>query len=594
MHYDGGKPHNIKKAVIYCRVSSKAQTKRGDGLKSQETRCREYARYRGYDVVQVFTDDLTGQRADRPGLTTMLSFLKADRRNPHVVIIDDLTRFARNVRVHFELRQAIMMAGGILESPSVELRDDADGELHEYILASVSQHQSRKNAEQTLNRMRARCMNGYWVFQPPIGYKYEKRDGHGKVLVRNEPLASIVQEALEGYASGRFDTQVEVKRFLESQPDFPKDLPDGQIRNQRITDILTRVTYAGHMEVPNWNVPLRKGHHEGLISLATFEHIQARLKGGARVPARKDITEDFPLRGFITCGDCCKPLTACWSTSKTGKKHPYYLCYNRDCTSYRKSIPRDRIEGDFAALLHDLRPAPKLFDIVGTMFRTAWDARLAQAETMAASLRRDVARIEKHIEQLVDRIVDSESATAIAAYERRIAALEREKLAADEKLANGPGPRRTFEEMFELAMTFLANPWKLWVSERLEDKRTVLKLTFAKRLPYHRENGFRTPETTIPFNMLGGKNMLKCEMAHRGRFELPTPRFVVWCSIQLSYRCFGHHAVMLKAQGQRARGEAVRPGHRLRTGRYLYSGPTPIASEGARFSRTFSPRPATC
>ncbi len=26
-------------------------------------------------------------------------------------------------------------------------------------------------------------------------------------------------------------------------------------------------------------------------------------------------------------------------------------------------------------------------------------------------------------------------------------------------------------------------------------------------------------------------------MAHRGRFELPTPRFVVWCSIQLSYRC---------------------------------------------------------
>ena len=27
------------------------------------------------------------------------------------------------------------------------------------------------------------------------------------------------------------------------------------------------------------------------------------------------------------------------------------------------------------------------------------------------------------------------------------------------------------------------------------------------------------------------------EMAHRGRFELPTPRFVVWCSIQLSYRC---------------------------------------------------------
>ena len=30
----------ISKAVIYCRVSSTKQTVRGDGLGSQETRCR--------------------------------------------------------------------------------------------------------------------------------------------------------------------------------------------------------------------------------------------------------------------------------------------------------------------------------------------------------------------------------------------------------------------------------------------------------------------------------------------------------------------------------------------------------------------------
>ena len=32
-------------AVIYCRVSSVAQLKKGDGLASQETRCREHASY---------------------------------------------------------------------------------------------------------------------------------------------------------------------------------------------------------------------------------------------------------------------------------------------------------------------------------------------------------------------------------------------------------------------------------------------------------------------------------------------------------------------------------------------------------------------
>ena len=144
------------------------------------------------------------------------------------------------------------------------------------MLASVSQHQREKNSEQTKNRMRARTLNGYWVFQAPIGYRYERQGGHGNVLVRNEPYASILQEALEGYASGRFETQVEVKRFLERQPQYPKDLPNGEIRNQRVAEILTRPVYAGYIEVPNWDVSLRKGHHEGLISFETFEQIQKR------------------------------------------------------------------------------------------------------------------------------------------------------------------------------------------------------------------------------------------------------------------------------------------------------------------------------
>jgi len=47
-------------AVIYARVSSVKQTTRGDGLSSQETRCREYARYKGYEVIKTFADDMSG------------------------------------------------------------------------------------------------------------------------------------------------------------------------------------------------------------------------------------------------------------------------------------------------------------------------------------------------------------------------------------------------------------------------------------------------------------------------------------------------------------------------------------------------------
>ena len=120
---------------------------------------------------------------------------------------------------------------------------------------------------------------------------------------------------------------------------------------------------------------------------------------------------------------------------------------------------------------------------------------------------------------MMEKIADAESNTAIAAYERRIARLNKDRLLRIDKLASGTIPQRPFEEMFELALQFLVNPWKLWASDRLEDKRTVLKLTFDERLAYCRNQGLRTQKTTIPFNVLGDINMGKCHMAERQGFE---------------------------------------------------------------------------
>ena len=176
------KEANLTKAVIYCRVSAAKQVREGDGLRSQEARCREYAQHRGYEVAEVFHDDVSGSLKDRPAMKAMLGFLKRHRGTKHAVIIDDISRLARGIEAHIQLRTAIDVAGGVLESPSIEFGEDADSELQEYLLATVAQHQRRKNAEQTRNRMRARAMNGYWVTYAPIGYRYERVAGHGKLL----------------------------------------------------------------------------------------------------------------------------------------------------------------------------------------------------------------------------------------------------------------------------------------------------------------------------------------------------------------------------------------------------------------------------
>ncbi|ODS23053.1 hypothetical protein AB835_10905 [Candidatus Endobugula sertula] len=145
------------KAIIYCRVSDKKQVEEGSGLDSQETRCREFAKNRGYDVVDTYHEGgVTGKLLDRPQIQAMLRFLKSQKgKKDYVVIIDDISRLARDIETHIQLRAAIQATGAKLESPSVHFGEDSDSRLVEHMLASVAAHHREKNAETTRNRMRA-------------------------------------------------------------------------------------------------------------------------------------------------------------------------------------------------------------------------------------------------------------------------------------------------------------------------------------------------------------------------------------------------------------------------------------------------------
>lgn len=236
---------DTKQAVIYCRVSSARQV--------EDTRPRlaghtlpEYVERKGYSVIRTFHEKgVSGGLMDRPSFNDLIAFIKAQRSEGIVVIIDDISRFARDIESHWTLRRTLKDIGGKLESPSITFGEDSDSVLIENLLASVSQHQRQKNREQTTNRMRARTMNGYWCFPAPPGFRYERVAGHGKLLVRDEPLATIIAEALDGFAHGRFASQSEVKTYLESEPAFASRFPNGFVRYKEVIRLLTRPYYAG-------------------------------------------------------------------------------------------------------------------------------------------------------------------------------------------------------------------------------------------------------------------------------------------------------------------------------------------------------------
>ncbi|MCK1463090.1 recombinase family protein [Bradyrhizobium sp. 2] len=523
-----------KQAVAYVRVSSRAQEKRGDGLSSQEAVCRRYADAMGYEIVEVFREVLTGGAVDRPAMQSLMKYLRQHRAEGRYVIVDDISRFSRGHEAHWPLKKELARVGGVLCSPKMKFGNTANDRLVEGVMVTVSQHQRELNAEQTRTRMFGRVLNGYWPFASPMGYRHARVSGHaGLLLVRDEPVASIIQEAMEGFASGRFETQSEVKRFLESQPAFPRKIRKGEVHLQTVADILTKLLYAGYVEHKEWGVTPQKAKHEGLVSLETFERIQSRINGTARVPMRADIRSDFPLRGALSCASCGKPMSACWSTSKTGAKHPYYFCFGKGCDRYRKSVRRDEIETAFSEMLKQLVPAPKLVELARAMFKEAWRQRTAQAGELAESYKREIGKLEKETKRLIDLIVGTSSTEVAKAYERRVSEIEKQKLLLTEKrdqLGQKPG---SFDELFELAVSFLSKPYELWVSGNLALQKLVLRLTFAEHLVYCPNEGLRTPKTTMPFKLLESFRGGKTKMARPKRFELLRGRMLSDSSIPL-------------------------------------------------------------
>jgi hypothetical protein len=64
------------------------------------------------------------------------------------------------------------------------------------------------------------------------------------------------------------------------------------------------------------------------------------------------------------------------------------------------------------------------------------------------------------------------------------------KLILSKQLETEGKPHYAFEEMFELALSFLSNLWKVWASGQYHPRRIVLRLAFSERTTYYRRNGF--------------------------------------------------------------------------------------------------------
>ena len=496
---------NKQKVVIYCRVSSDRQVREGNGLDSQESKCRTWCNNKGYEVIKVFKEEgISGGKEDRPALKEMFRYL-SDLKEPCIVLVEDLNRWARDTFVHNLLKSQLKHMGHSLQSVNMTLEDSAEGALVENIFATLSQFFRQSNARRAKSCMVEHIKNGFWIFCAPIGYKHEKING--KIhCVRSEPTATYIQEALEGFATGKFLTNKSVLDYLKD-----KDLVNSYGRHINITfnhikTMLSNKVYTGIFGYPHWNIPEQKWAIEPIISLETYQKIQDRLHGKCPLakPRKYNIhDEDFPLRRWVKCPVCGHALTGSKPRSKSGKHHPYYHCYYKKCSQVGKTIRPSELHQDFEKLLADITPKKSLIDLAQVLIvekcenvSKDWHEHRIKMQKELATLKQEKERcFSLLLEQGNNQTVSDMCKTKLAQIDARITEIENTTHEDDIKQAEA------LKAHSKYVLDFLRQPLAVWKIGDYRQKQGVLKLCFTEPISYNKAQKFGTPNLSPIFGL---------------------------------------------------------------------------------------------
>jgi site-specific DNA recombinase len=136
-------------AVIYLRVACVTQGEGSHNQMNQEQLCRTYCRRIGLNVLRIFTDaGVSGHTRNRPEFQRMLTFCRTRGNNVGYVVVQDLSRIARNNRDQVETIKSLRLSGVRLRSTyESHIDETAVGGLAARMLAAFKQYFSDPRSE---------------------------------------------------------------------------------------------------------------------------------------------------------------------------------------------------------------------------------------------------------------------------------------------------------------------------------------------------------------------------------------------------------------------------------------------------------------
>src|SRR5918999_3512838 len=175
-----GNGEGSKRAILYARVSTEEQAKKGYSLAQQLEALREYALREGYEVIEEVVDPgQSGASLERPGMDCVRDLVAAG--GVAVVLAQDWDRFAREPAYLFYLREEFAEHQTTLRALNDRGDGSPEGELTTGILDQIARYERLKIAERSRRGKLRKAREGKIVAtkRPHYGFRYNaSRDGY--------------------------------------------------------------------------------------------------------------------------------------------------------------------------------------------------------------------------------------------------------------------------------------------------------------------------------------------------------------------------------------------------------------------------------
>ncbi|MBO3663693.1 recombinase family protein [Microbacterium stercoris] len=301
----GARPGN--RAVLYLRQSKERED--SESIETQEYLGREYCEQRGYTVVDVQVDRITGRKWDkRPGVVETLRLIEDNRAD--VIVLWKWSRLSRS-RLHWALADdRVHLAGGRIESVTEPIdTSTASGRFARGVMTEYAAFQSESMGEvwaETLDRRRRKGL-------PPSGgerYGYV-RDRDADTYAPHDLEAPILAEMYQRSLAGT--GMASIARWLNESGHRTRNGNEWSART--VSRVLDSGFAAGLIHTDTGHLP---GAHTAIITRETWDAFRAR-RASTTKPPRGTLRM---ASGLLRCG--CGSTMFASSTSKDGVG--YYSC----------------------------------------------------------------------------------------------------------------------------------------------------------------------------------------------------------------------------------------------------------------------------